>query len=170
MKNWIPAGVYPRLRSGVVMTIIGTLFITGCATAPRTVFYQLNAADKVDQKTLDRLLWENALDPNQNMSNSVILTSDMASYHLVQVRTQEEPHKHEYHDSVAFVQSGTGVMFLKDQPFKVGPGAVIFIEHGTPHYFVNTGPEPAVIIAVFSPPYDGKDRIPVTPKKVSGDR
>jgi mannose-6-phosphate isomerase-like protein (cupin superfamily) len=89
----------------------------------------------------------------------------MATYHLVQIRTQEKPHRHDYHDLVAFIQSGVGMMFLGEKSFRVGPGSVVFIPHGTPHYFVNTGPTPAVAVTVFSPAYDGRDFVPIKEKE-----
>jgi mannose-6-phosphate isomerase-like protein (cupin superfamily) len=151
-------------RNLTAVLALSAILLTGCAMGRKTVFYHLNPEGKIDQKTLERLLWENELGANQNVSSSIILTTDMASVHLVQVRTQEEPHLHQYHDSVAFMESGTGRLFLGDQSIPVKAGSVVFVPYGTPHYFVNTGPEPAVIIAVFSPPYDGKDRVPVTIK------
>jgi hypothetical protein len=29
------------------------------------------------------------------------------------------------------------------------------------HYFVNTAAEPAVAFVIFSPPFDGKDTVPI---------
>jgi quercetin dioxygenase-like cupin family protein len=81
--------------------------------------------------------------------------------HLIQIRGAEKPHRHLYHDAVVFLESGQGTLYLGKNVLKLQAGSVIFIEHGTPHYFVNQGPEPAVAVAVFSPPYDGQDLIEV---------
>lgn len=139
--------------------------LCACARAPRTTFYHIDDFGKIEEKTLDRTVWENSLDPGLPFARSTILKSDLASYHLVQVRGSEESHRHDYHDVMIFFQSGSGLMFLKDKSFRVNPGAIIFIRHGVPHYFVNGGPVPAVAIAVYSPPYDDKDDIPTPGKK-----
>ena len=39
----------------------------------------------------------------------------------------------------------------------LAPGDVVAIPRGTIHWFVNQGPEPAVAVACFTPPYDGHD-------------
>ena len=133
------------------------VFLGGCASVPSPVFYSLNQLEHLTSKTLDRMVWENELSQEEPLSSTVILKSDEASYHLIQVRGAEKKHMHEYHDLAVFVQSGTGTMFLGKEKFNVRGGAVIFVPHGIPHYFVNTGPQPAVAVSVFSPPFDGKD-------------
>lgn len=43
----------------------------------------------------------------------------------------------------------------------LAPDDVVFIPRAVVHYFVNTDSEPAVAFVVLSPPFDGKDTIPV---------
>lgn len=140
------------------------LLFSSCATTDRTQFYQLNPMGGFFQKTYDRVLWENSMGADENVSIRTVLESDFASYHVLQVRNSEEFHRHDQHDLVVMMQTGTGIMFLKNESFRVNPGSVIFIPHGVPHYFLNTSPTPSSAIAVFSPRYDGKDYIPVTKK------
>ena len=135
------------------------LVLAGCAAQPRVVFYQLNDLERLTKKSLDRAVWENAVPLDKDVLNTPLSKDEYASYHLVQVRTQEKSHVHENHDLAVFVQSGEGTMFLGKESFKVRAGSVIFIRHGIVHYFVNEGPSPAAAIAVFSPPFDGKDII-----------
>ena len=139
--------------------IFGTLCLalTGCVTVTRTVFYQMNEVDRVSSKSLKRMLWENEISREESILTSQILRGDLASYHLIQLPAAEKNHMHEFHDLAVFVQSGSGTMFLGNESFKAGSGSVIFIPHGTWHAFVNSGPEPAVAIAVYSPGFDGKD-------------
>ena len=40
------------------------------------------------------------------------------------------------------------------------PGDVAVMPHATPHYFINTGAEPAAAFVVFAPPYDANDQVP----------
>ena len=141
------------------------LSFSACSTAQRTIFYQIDNLGKIEEKTIDRELWENEIAPGEPLKSSTIVQSDLASYHLVQIRGEEERHRHDYHDVAIFFQSGNGLMFLGDKSFRVKQGAVIFVRHGVPHYFMNGGVTPAVAIMVYSPPYDKKDYIPVPEKK-----
>lgn len=143
------------------LLISAALVLAGCTLQPKRVFYQQNAVGGIDWKSLDLYLFENQLPSDQNMSNTVIRTYENSSVHLIQIRGSEKPHRHLYHDSVVFFERGQGTLHLGKNALKVKEGAVVFIEHGQPHYFVNEGPEPMVAIVVFSPPYDGKDNVPV---------
>jgi quercetin dioxygenase-like cupin family protein len=40
-------------------------------------------------------------------------------------------------------------------------GDVVFIPRDTVHYFTNASPYPAIALVVFTPPFDGKDTVPV---------
>jgi mannose-6-phosphate isomerase-like protein (cupin superfamily) len=42
-----------------------------------------------------------------------------------------------------------------------GDGSVVFVPRGVAHAFTNAGPEPAVSYVVYSPPFDGTDRVQV---------
>lgn len=135
------------------------LLVPACAGTQKTVFYQYNALEGIKNKTLDRLKWENAIRPEDSIVKTLILETDYSSAHLIQIRGEEKKHVHEFHDSMVFVQSGSGRMYLGKSSFKAGPGAIIFIPHGVEHRFVNGGPEPATAISIFSPAFDGKDII-----------
>lgn len=139
--------------------IAGLSLLTGCAAQRSYTFYQYTELEGVKSKTLDRVQWENEIQPGEDISKALILQMDNSSTHLVQIKGAEKKHLHEFHDSTVFIQSGRGRMYLGKASFAVGPGAVIFIPHGVTHYFVNGGPEPAKAIAVFSPAFDGKDII-----------
>ena len=131
--------------------------LPACATTQNMVFYQYNELEGVKSKTLDRLKWENAMQPEENISKTLILQTDFSSTHMIRIRGAEKRHVHEFHDSTVYIQSGSGRMYLGKSSFNVGPGSIIFIPHGVEHYFVNSGAEPATAIAVFSPAFDGQD-------------
>lgn len=145
--------------------ILVVFSLSACGTVTHTVFYQINNLGKIEEKTMDRVLWENEIAPDENFKKSIILQNDLASYHLIQIRGSEEHRQHEYHDVAFFLQSGNGLMFLGDKSFRVKQGAVVFIKHGTPYHFMNGGMVPASAIAIYSPPFDGKDDIIVPEKK-----
>ena len=131
--------------------------LSGCAASQNFVFYQYNEVEGVKSKSLDRIKWENAVQPGEDLSKTLILQMDNSSTHLIQIRGSEKKHVHEFHDSTVIIQSGSGRMYLGRSSFKAHPGSIIFIPHGVEHYYVNGGSEPTSAIAVFSPAYDGKD-------------
>ncbi|MCX7915369.1 MAG: cupin domain-containing protein [Verrucomicrobiae bacterium] len=94
--------------------------------------------------------------------------TDSSSAHLVQVRDAEPLHIHAHHDLVVVVKRGRGVLRLRDREVRVRAGDVLIIPRGVPHAFRNQSRAPALAIAIFSPPYDGKDMIPVPEGEVEG--
>ncbi len=85
----------------------------------------------------------------------------VASFHLVRVRTQEQPHYHARHDGTAFLLEGRGTLYLKGEKITMRPGTVASIPRRAVHHFVNEADEPAIFYVIFNPPFDGKDRIRV---------
>ncbi len=84
-----------------------------------------------------------------------------ASYHLVQVRTQEALHIHRYHDATATVLSGKGLLKIGRHTHEMREGDVTTIPRKHTHGYINQSKEPSVLYVVFSPPFDGKDRVVV---------
>jgi mannose-6-phosphate isomerase-like protein (cupin superfamily) len=110
---------------------------------------------------LEAILAAHPLAPGQNISVLALGRTESCSYHLVQVRDRERPHVHATHDLVVTVLRGTGRLYIRGEPHAMQAGDVTVVPHATPHYFVNTGSEPAAAFVVFAPPYDGKDQVPV---------
>jgi mannose-6-phosphate isomerase-like protein (cupin superfamily) len=54
---------------------------------------------------------------------------------------------------------GHGTQRVGDETQPVGEGSVLFVPHGVVHAFSNAGPEPAIAYLVYSPPFDGVDRV-----------
>ncbi len=147
------------MRSRLPLFLSVLALVSACAPSQKYVFYQYTPLEGVKSKSLDRLKWENEVQPGDDMSKALILQMDNASTHLVQIKGAEKNHIHQYHDSTVFIQSGTGRMYLGKTSFQVGPGAIIFIPQGLEHHYVNGGAEPTSAIAVYSPSFDGKDII-----------
>jgi mannose-6-phosphate isomerase-like protein (cupin superfamily) len=82
------------------------------------------------------------------------------SHHLVWIRDREAPHRHERHDLVVVMLRGHGAMRLGDEERAVGEGSILYVPRGTVHAFRNASPEPAAAYAVYSPAFDGADRVP----------
>ncbi|RUM32982.1 MAG: cupin domain-containing protein [Aquifex sp.] len=79
---------------------------------------------------------------------------------LVFIRTSEKPHYHAEHDLTFVVVKGRGELFLDGKVEELKEGDVAFIPKKAVHFYKNTG-EISVLLAVFSPKYDGKDSIKV---------
>lgn len=84
--------------------------------------------------------------------------SASASLHLVRARGAEKPHTHDEHDLVVVLLSGSVRAHLGDQIIDAQAGDTLTIPRGLPHWVENTGADPSLSLAVFSPPFDGKDR------------
>ncbi len=57
---------------------------------------------------------------------------------------------------------GRGTLRLGETTRRLSRGSLIVIPRGTPHAYVNASSRrPAVLIVVFSPPYNGTDSVPI---------
>jgi quercetin dioxygenase-like cupin family protein len=111
----------------------------------------------------------NPVGPDQAIRVVAAGRTDTSSYHVVQIRTQEQPHMHASHDLVAHMLKGHGRIHLlitgTATTFSVSirtirKGDSVVIPRGTIHWFVNGSAAPSVALACFSPPLTGKDVVP----------
>ena len=79
---------------------------------------------------------------------------------LAFIRTAEEPHYHAQHDLTFTVLRGRGELYLDGERYKLSEGDFAFIPKGKVHFYTNTSAV-SVLLAVFSPRYDGKDSVKV---------
>ena len=61
------------------------------------------------------------------------------------------PHVHEDFDQIATIVSGTATYYVNGVPHEVGPGSLLLIPAGQPHYIVPTGTEKVMNLDVFGP-------------------
>jgi mannose-6-phosphate isomerase-like protein (cupin superfamily) len=85
------------------------------------------------------------------------------SISLIRLAGAEQPHIHKDHDLVVVLLAGQARVHLGDHVVEVHPGDVMEIPRGTVHWAENTGASASEVYAVFSPPYDGRDNLPVPP-------
>jgi len=83
------------------------------------------------------------------------------SQHLVAIRDREELHRHERHAIAVVLLEGHGRMHVAGVEREVGEGSILYVPRGVVHAFINESAAPAVAYVVYSPPYDGRDRVPV---------
>lgn len=150
---------------------LGLALAAGCASAPKTapdsgwrepappagVIYPADG----EGFRMEDWVRDHPMPSGQEFSLYDVSRSESSSTHIVQVRQAEALHVHEYHDLVVIGQKGYGVLRVGSRPLRFSPGSVVLIPRGTPHSFVNESPEPAVVFVVFTPPFDGKDTVPI---------
>jgi quercetin dioxygenase-like cupin family protein len=159
--------VNPFLRRGVWRyapvlrhwcAIILAIVLTGCAgMAPQPSSSAGILYIGPQPQRWEEIVRANPLGSDENIKGVQLLQQPMVSHFLVQIRDREQPHIHQEHDATIVMLRGQGRLVLKDRILIAREGDVLFIPRGTPHYYVNDGPDPTVVLAIFSPAYDGKD-------------
>src|ERR1051326_2963910 len=100
-----------------------------------------------------RIPWAGGLDPflaahplaaGQNIRADEIGRTATASYHVVQVRGSETPHRHVTHDLTVFVLRGRGVLARGPEQLQLAAGDSAVVPRGQPHRFANGGHGSAV--------------------------
>lgn len=143
-----------RMETGLRIAAFVSLFVIGpavCATAGPVPGFGLF--------DIDTLLLDHPLAADQVMRTDEIARDSLSSLHLTQIRGAIQSHKHLSHEENIWVIRGAGRLVVDGVKYKVSAGQVIHIPKGASHTFNNMGSKPAVVISVFAPAFDGKDRI-----------
>lgn len=86
------------------------------------------------------------------VSRRAIGTKDVICVlNTIEPEMQAAPHVHETFDQLAFILSGQAVYHIGDVGHEVGPGAVMLIPAGVPHFIEPNGDEPIENLDVFAP-------------------
>jgi quercetin dioxygenase-like cupin family protein len=134
------------------------LLVGGLACARRGALLDLPAL----AEGTEAFLAAHPLASGQNIRVDEVGRTRSASYHLVQVRGGESPHRHETHDLTVIVVSGGGTLDLGVRRVTLGAGDVAVIPRGEVHWFTNGGRGNALALVVFSPPLDAPDSVPAS--------
>ena len=110
-------------------------------------------------EALERLAASQQLAPGEDFRVVGVGRDSHTSHHLVWIRDREVPHRHDRHDLVVVMLRGHGGMLLGEEERIVGPGSILYVPRGTSHAFRNTSGEPAVAYAIYTPAFDGQDRV-----------
>ena len=145
---------FSRLGLGLISSLL-----LACAPAPR-IFFQYGT--EFGKAELAKVLAENPLGASENIKLTNLGYGQTVSYHIVQIRDRETPHMHKAHDGTVVMMKGRGYLIMEDQRIDLSAGDVVYIPRGVVHYYVNSASEPTIAFVTFSPPFDGKDTIPVT--------
>jgi len=117
---------------------------------------------------LDAFLAAHPLAAGQPLRADEIARAPGASYHLVQVRGAESPHRHHAHDLAVFVLRGEGMLTLDGTPTPLHTGDAAVIPRDRSHWFARRGDETAVALVVFSPALDAPDTVPDSVDAIPG--
>jgi len=154
-----------RSRIGWGILPLCLALLLGACARPRTPLVAGALPDG-----LDAFLASHPLSAGQPLRADRIDRSRAASWHVVQVQTAEGPHRHRAHDLTVLMLRGTGVLTLDGQatPMRAGDAAVI--PRDRVHWFAQSGDEPAVTLAIFTPPLDAPDSVHEPGVDTMGDR
>ncbi len=146
-------------RINVQIAALLCLFLfSACAPVP---YLFLQYGTELKQIDPAKVVQENPLGPQENIKMTTVGQGPSVSHHIIQIRDREAPHLHKSHDGTVVMISGRGYLMMSDKKIALAPGDVVYIPRSAAHYYVNTGIEPTVAFVVFSPPFDGKDIVPV---------
>lgn len=155
----------PRRWLGIAL-VAGLPWASGCAglgTAPAEAPHPVMDALFGDVRTTESLAQLAALvelSDGEAFNVTDVGRDGRTSHHLVAIRDRESPHRHDTHDLLVFIIRGYGTMRIGNESRAVGEGSVLYVPRGTVHAFTNTSGEPAIAYAIYSPPFDGVDKVP----------
>ncbi len=110
---------------------------------------------------LEALAEKYPLAPGKDFQVFELGRDEHTSHHVVWIVDREVPHRHDTHDLVVVMLRGHGTMRIGDELRPIGERSILYGPRGTPHAFRNESRAPALAYAVYSPPFDGLDRVPV---------
>lgn len=108
----------------------------------------------------DALLAATPLAAGENIRTRELERGPASSVSLVQIRDREQPHIHTRYDLSVTLAKGSGTLWLNSSALPMHEGDTAFIPKGTPHYFINEGPEPAAALVAFAPAFTEPDQQP----------
>lgn len=149
-----------KIENVVFVALVGLLAtpLLGAEAEPPAVLDAL-FGDERYSVALETLETRALLGPGENQRVVEIGRDAHTSHHVVAIRDRETPHRHDRHDLTVVMVEGWGTLRMGDEQRRVGRGSILYVPRGTVHAFRNLGDEPAVAYAVYTPAFDGKDRV-----------
>lgn len=99
------------------------------------------------------------LPQGESGSSALLLDGERSSVYLWQLRTQMQAHHHRAHEETVVVMQGEGECRVAGAYRRITKGDIIVALAGRQHSVRNTGSELLAGISIFTPRYDGKDRV-----------
>jgi len=109
---------------------------------------------------LDQFQKENPINPAIGFLTANAALGKNASVNVTQIEPGKSfgAHYHMDRDEIDYIIEGQANMTIAGNTHLVEAGDLIYIPPMTVHDFTGAGDENMVLICVFTPPYDGKDR------------
>jgi mannose-6-phosphate isomerase-like protein (cupin superfamily) len=101
------------------------------------------------------------LAPGQTFKIEELGRDEHSSHHIVALLDREPLHRHDEHDLLVVVLQGEGEMLIGETTVPIGRHSIVYVPRRAVHSMHNTTKKPLIGYAVFTPPFDGKDRVPV---------
>ena len=106
----------------------------------------------------ERALETERMGPDETFKSTPLHENWRQTVSLVQIRRHVELHYHKTHTEYIYVLEGEGILTIGLEQKEIEPRAWYEIPPKTRHSYVITGSEPTVILSIFEPKHDGKDR------------
>jgi mannose-6-phosphate isomerase-like protein (cupin superfamily) len=99
------------------------------------------------------------LAPGETFKIEEVARDASSSHHVVALLDREPLHTHDTHDLLVVVLEGEGEMLIGDHTRSIAAHSIVYVPRHTVHSMHNTTKKPLVGYAIFTPPFDGKDRV-----------
>ena len=152
-------------RKLLVLALALAATTTGCATAGRTptdpgpAVIDAQLGRQRVRVSLDALADRVQLADGSDFRAELVGRDEHQSHHVVAIRTGEVPHRHDEHDLLVILLRGHGEILIGLETQPVGAGSILYIPRHTRHAFTNRSDQPAIAYTVYTPAFDGKDRV-----------
>lgn len=140
-----------------------SVFLAGCS-APKQFSYHNPQINPPQIASLLEKVKEIEKQDFKNVRIETIAENELSSHHLVVIREKEPLHYHANHDGWALVLKGEADFLLGKTSRLLRRGDMVYIPRGVPHQATRRGREALAAFVIFTPPFDGKDTIPVENK------
>lgn len=117
----------------------------------------------ITQNQIKEVVWSEK-DLAKDIVVKLLESNKYSSIFFIRLKGSEKPHIHASHDLSVYVIKGQSSVTIENKRIVLSPGDFVTIPKGTVHWAQNIGKSPAEVIAIFSPPYKGKDKILVQQK------
>jgi mannose-6-phosphate isomerase-like protein (cupin superfamily) len=139
--------------------LLAAALLAACATPREPAVLDATFPGARRTEALVALAASESLAPDEAFRLREIGRDAHSSHHLVWIRDGEQPHRHDRHDLLVVMLRGHGAMRQGADERAVGEGSVLYVPRGTVHAFRNASPDVAVAYAVYTPAFDGRDRV-----------
>jgi quercetin dioxygenase-like cupin family protein len=141
------------------MSRTASLLLSGCLTASAAALGVPPADAPVVR--FDEVVKAHPIDPERGAVLTEVARGEQASVNIWQMTKGLPLHLHRHHEEVIFVKSGRAEVRIGERTLTMQAGDLVLVPKNTVHSARAVGTEPFRGISVFSPAFDGKDRVVV---------